>query len=43
MIEEHVRKPKLLTELVFTGASDFKHVDPNYDGGLTGSYKSTIT
>ena len=42
MIGEHVRSPEFHTELLIHGASDFGRVDPDYDGGITGSYKAAI-
>ena len=42
MIGEHVRNPEIHTELLVSGASDFGRVDPDYDGGITGSYKAAM-
>ena len=42
MIGEHVRNPEIHTELVVSGATDFGRVDPDYDGGITGSYKAAL-
>ena len=30
-------------ELLISGATDYCSVDPDYDGGITGSYKAAIT
>lgn len=43
MIGEHIRNPELHTELLISGATDYCRVDPDYDGGITGSYKAAIT
>lgn len=40
MITEHVRNPETTTDIVALGASDFTRVDPDYDGGITGSLKA---
>jgi L-alanine-DL-glutamate epimerase-like enolase superfamily enzyme len=42
MIGEHVRNPEIHTQLVVSGATDFGRVDPDYDGGITGSYKAAL-
>ena len=42
MIGEHVRNPEIHTELLVSGATDFGRVDPDYDGGITGSYKAAM-
>ncbi len=42
MIGEHVRSPELHVEQLIAGASDFARVDPDYDGGITGSYKAAV-
>ena len=31
-----------MTDLLAHGASDFARVDPDYDGGITGSYKAAL-
>ena len=40
LITEHVRNPETTTDILVAGASDFGRVDPDYDGGLTGSWKA---
>ena len=40
LIGEHVRNPETMTDLLVAGASDFARADPDYDGGITGSYKA---
>jgi L-alanine-DL-glutamate epimerase-like enolase superfamily enzyme len=42
LIGEHVRNPETMTDMVVAGATDFARVDPDYDGGITGSYKAAI-
>ena len=42
MIGEHVRNSEIHTELLVSGATDFGRVDPDYDGGITGSYKAAM-
>ena len=51
-LKEHVKTPILITEFVrnaettidvlLAGATDFARVDPDYDGGITGCYKTAI-
>lgn len=42
MIGEHVRNQEIHVEMLISGASDYCRVDPDYDGGITGSYKAAI-
>ncbi|MCH9671863.1 MAG: mandelate racemase/muconate lactonizing protein [Gammaproteobacteria bacterium] len=42
MITEHVRNAETTTDIVALGASDFSRVDPDYDGGITGSLKAAL-
>ncbi|MCB1718780.1 MAG: mandelate racemase/muconate lactonizing protein [Candidatus Competibacteraceae bacterium] len=42
LIGEHIRNPETMTDMLLQGASDFCRVDPDYDGGITGSYKAAI-
>ena len=42
MIGEHVRNPEIHTEFVVSRATDYGRVDPDYDGGITGSYKAAL-
>ena len=42
LIGEHIRNPETMTDMLLLGASDFCRVDPDYDGGITGSYKAAI-
>ena len=42
LITEHVRNPETTVDLLVNGATDFARVDPDYDGGITGSYKAAI-
>jgi L-alanine-DL-glutamate epimerase-like enolase superfamily enzyme len=42
MIGEHVRTVETHTDLMISGATDFGRVDPDYDGGITGCYKSAM-
>ena len=42
LITEHVRNPETTTDILVAGASDFARVDPDYDGGLTGSWKAAL-
>ncbi|MCP5149745.1 MAG: mandelate racemase/muconate lactonizing protein [Ectothiorhodospiraceae bacterium] len=42
LITEFVRNAETTTDLVVAGATDFARVDPDYDGGITGSYKAAI-
>ncbi|NKC10916.1 MAG: mandelate racemase/muconate lactonizing protein [Gammaproteobacteria bacterium] len=40
LITEHVRNAESTIDIVAAGATDFGRVDPDYDGGLTGSLKA---
>jgi L-alanine-DL-glutamate epimerase-like enolase superfamily enzyme len=42
LITEHLRNPETTTDILVAGASDFARADPDYDGGLTGCYKTAI-
>jgi len=42
LIGEHIRNPETMTDMIVAGASDFCRVDPDYDGGITGSYKAAL-
>jgi L-alanine-DL-glutamate epimerase-like enolase superfamily enzyme len=42
LIGEHIRNPETMTDMIISGASDFCRVDPDYDGGITGSYKAAL-
>ena len=37
-----MRNPETTTDILVAGASDFARVDPDYDGGLTGSWKAAL-
>lgn len=39
MITENIRNPESQLDVLVAGASDFARVDPDYDGGITGSMK----
>ena len=42
LITEHVRNLETTTDIAVAGATDFLRADPDYDGGITGSYKTAI-
>lgn len=39
LVTEFVRNLEQTTDMLVAGATDFARADPDYDGGLTGSYK----
>ena len=39
LVSEFVRNLEQTTDMLAAGATDFARADPDYDGGLTGSYK----
>jgi L-alanine-DL-glutamate epimerase-like enolase superfamily enzyme len=42
LITEHVRNVETTTDIAMAGATDFLRADPDYDGGITGCYKTAI-
>lgn len=42
LITEFVRNPETGTDIAVAGATDFGRVDPDYDGGITGSWKTAM-
>ena len=42
LITEHVRNPETTIDVLQQSATDFARVDPDYDGGITGSYKAAL-
>ncbi|MBF0276633.1 MAG: mandelate racemase/muconate lactonizing protein [SAR324 cluster bacterium] len=42
LISEHVRNPETTTDMLVAGATDFARADPDYDGGITGCYKTAV-
>ena len=43
LISEHVRNAEATVDMMVAGATDFARVDPDYDGGITGSMKVAQT
>ena len=39
LVGEHMRNFETSTDMIINGASFFSRADPDYDGGITGSYK----
>ena len=39
LVSEFVRNLEQTTDMLVAGATDFARADPDYDGGMTGSYK----
>ncbi|MGI9476777.1 MAG: enolase C-terminal domain-like protein [Hyphomicrobiaceae bacterium] len=42
LVSEFVRNLEQTTDMLVAGATDFARADPDYDGGLTGSYKVAV-
>ncbi len=42
LIGEHIRNFETSVDLILNGASFFSRADPDYDGGITGSYKLAV-